>query len=367
MLSRRLRALLPNLVLAAGGLACVPLLLEAALRLSGYAPSAHAGPACIFDPARRVLLDCYPSNPRGDFDVDLRDPKTLERYRALRLKRLERAAARAPFAVEVRYNSLGFRGPEPGAPRPGVRRLCALGDSFTEGQGVREAATWPRVLERLLDQPGRAPVEVLNCARRASDFPELEGELHEVLGLQPDLVLYAMVLNDAERSPELRVRWRDLEDLISNRRQGDLAWDYERLSPLDSRLWALGLGRWRVARAHQESLRCYRDSYSDANRAGWERTQARIVSMAAATRARGARFVLALWPLLVGLEGRYPLEDVHAEIARFCRGAGLEFVDLLPALRGQASESLWVHPVDHHPNERAQRLVAEHLARRRLD
>lgn len=363
----RQRALAANLALALAAVLFVLLLLEAALRLSGYAPSAHAGPACIFDAPRRVLLDCYPSNPRGDFDVDLRDPKTLERYRALRLKRLERAAARAPFAVEVRYNSLGFRGQEPGAARPGVRRLCALGDSFTEGQGVREAATWPRVLEQLLNRPGHAPAEVVNCGRRASDFPELEGQLPEVLKLQPDLVLYAMVLNDAERSPELRARWQELEDLISDRRQGDLAWDYERLGLLDSRLLALGLGRWRAARLHRESLRCYRDTYSDANGAAWQRTQARIVSMAEATRARGARFVVALWPLLFGLEGRYPLEDVHAEIARFCREAGLEFVDLLPALRGQASETLWVHPVDHHPNERAQRLVAEYLAQGRLD
>ncbi len=363
----RTGALALNLSLSAAALLVALLLLEAGLRLSGYAPVAHAGPACIFDADRTLLLDCYPSNPRGHFDVDLRDPATLQHYRALRLKRLERAAARAPFAVEVRYNSRRFRGSEPGPRQPGVRRLAVMGDSFSEGQGVREPDTYPRVLQRLLDRPRHARVEVLNCARRASDFPELRSELPEVLALEPDLVLYAMVPNDAERSPELSARWKQLEDLISVRRQGQLAWDYERLAPLDSRLLALGLGRWRAAQVHRESLRCYRETYSGANRAGWERTQAHIVAMAEATRARGARFVLALWPLLVGLEGRYPLEDVHAEIARFCRASGLELVDLLPALRGHPSESLWVHPVDHHPNERAQRLVAEQLARAGLD
>jgi hypothetical protein len=37
-------------------------------------------------------------------------------------------------------------------------------------------------------------------------------------------------------------------------------------------------------------------------------------------------------------------------------------VDLRETLRGRPAESLWVHPVDHHPNEIAHRLAAEALA-----
>ena len=36
-------------------------------------------------------------------------------------------------------------------------------------------------------------------------------------------------------------------------------------------------------------------------------------------------------------------------------------MDLRVALQGHAAESLWVHPVDHHPNEIAHRLAAEAL------
>jgi hypothetical protein len=49
-------------------------------------------------------------------------------------------------------------------------------------------------------------------------------------------------------------------------------------------------------------------------------------------------------------------------IAAFLDSAGIARHDLLPALRGRTDESLWVHPVDRHPNEIAHRLAAESLA-----
>lgn len=357
----RARTRLLESTLAVAALAVTLALVELGLRLSGWVPAAYPGAACIFDADRRLLLDGYPSNPRGYFDLDLRDAATLERYRRARVKRLERAAARAPFAVELRYNSFGWRGPEPPPRRAGVRRVAVLGDSFTEGQGVKEGDTFPRVLERLLEARAPGRYEVLNCGRRASDFPELRAALEPVLDTHPDLVIYAMVPNDAEAGPELRRRWRDLADLISDRHQGELSWAYERLGPFESRLATLLRGRLRAARLRRDSLRAYRDLYGPSNVAAWGRTQAAVRDMAAAARARGAGFVLALWPLLVDLDGVYPLAEVNAAAAELCARAGIDFVDLLPVLQGRPSSSLWVHPIDHHPNEQAHRLVAGRL------
>ena len=64
-------------------------------------------------------------------------------------------ARRAPYAVEFRYNSLRFRDAEFGPKRPGVRRVMVLGDSFTEGQGVKEPDTL-RARARAAAQRGRA-------------------------------------------------------------------------------------------------------------------------------------------------------------------------------------------------------------------
>jgi hypothetical protein len=101
--------------------------------------------------------------------------------------------------------------------------------------------------------------------------------------------------------------------------------------------------------------------YGPPNREGWERTQAYLRDMNSKAGARGGRFLVASWPLLVGLQGRYPFADVSETIGRFCLSAGIARQDLLSALYGRPDESLWVHPVDHHPNETAHRLAGESL------
>jgi hypothetical protein len=64
----------------------------------------------------------------------------------------------------------------------------------------------------------------------------------------------------------------------------------------------------------------------------------------------------------VGLEGGYPFEEIHRKLDDFLRQSGILHVDLLPVLKGRRSESLWVYPVDMHPNEVAHGLAAEAIA-----
>lgn len=316
----------------------------------------------MFDSDRRLLLDCYPTNPRGYFEIDLRDPTTFERYSGAGLRRLERAARRAPWAIESRYNAARFRGAEIGPKKPGVLRVAALGDSFTEGKGVKERDAYPRILGAILEraEPGRW--DVLNCGRRASDFPELYRQFEEVLQLEPDIVLFGMVLNDAEQTDGFRARFSVLSDLIEDRRRGLLRQRYRRLGPWDSRLLALVETRRENAWVRRETIRWYCEMYGEPNREGWEATQSYLRQMAAHMRARGGCLIVALWPLLTDLEGRYPFEDATRTIADACSETGIPFLDLLPAFRGRAAATLWVHPIDMHPNELAHRMAAEALA-----
>ena len=132
--------------------------LESALRLTGFVPESERAVRRMVDARWTTLLDCFPSNPRGTFDIDLRLPENDARYRRLAPGRFDAIARHHPWAVESRYNALRFRDAPLGPKPPGVRRVVILGDSFAEGQGVQEADTLARVLARLLEAAGAGPI-----------------------------------------------------------------------------------------------------------------------------------------------------------------------------------------------------------------
>jgi len=308
-----------------------------------------------------VALDCYPTNPRGYFDVDLRDERTRARYRDVGVARVDEVAPRAPFAVELRFNSLRFRDREFPPRRPGVRRVMVLGDSFTEGEGVKATDVYPRVLERLLNTgPGRW--EVLDCGRRGADFPELYRSFEAILAYDPDIVVYGMVLNDPVQTASFHSRQAYLNDWIVDRSRMLEGRKPRRFGFFESRLTAYLREQVEDFRVGRDTTQWYMDMFGEPNREGWEETQAYLLKMDRSMRERGGSFLVALWPLMVGLDGRYPFEGVHQTIAGFCQRSGIVERDLLPTLRGRAPASLWVHPVDLHPNEIAHRLVAASLA-----
>jgi hypothetical protein len=352
----RAREVAVRLALVAGSVAAGALLLEAGLRMAGWTP-VEPSRSRLHDREWTTLLDAYPSNPRGYFDLDLREAAARERFLRLAPVRYDAIARRTPYAIECRYNHLRFREREPGPRSPAIFRLAVVGDSFTEGQGVREADTLPRRLEAVLNASGRGQWEVVNCGRRAANFPELTAIFSACLAYDPDVVVYGMVLNDPDRSPEFEARQSYLNDwiLTNSEDRGD-----EPPAPL--RLLAFTEGRWEKLRVDRASVRWYRDLFGEANRDGWARTEAAIESMDRQMTARGGRLLIALWPLLVDLGPAYPFADVHASVHRFAAAAGVPCLDLRPALAAHTASSLWVHEVDHHPNETAHRLAAEALA-----
>ena len=348
-----------RLLLLAASLLAGLLLLELGLRALGFTPARVRSRARVLGLEQPLLLDCYPSNPRGYFDIDLRQPAARARYAEL-IARAPFDVESAPWAVESRFNSLHFRDAEFEPKRPGSVRVLVLGDSFTEGQGVREPDSYARVLESLLNQAPGSRYEVRNCGRRGADFPELFQTFQELLRFDPDVVIYGMVLNDVERTPSLDALYPALNDWIIDRRA--------RLAGSAPEGWRSSLldfvaERLESRRIDRQARRWYGDLYAEANADGWRKTRGYLKRMDAEMRGRGGRFLVALWPLLVSLEADYPFEAVHRRVSEACAGLGIGFVDLLPELRGAQSAALWVHQTDMHPNERAHRLAAARLRR----
>lgn len=307
--------------------------------------------------AGHTVIDLYGSNPRGTFPIDLGDEATRQRLIRENFTRVDEARATNPFGVSFSYNSRGFRDREFVAKEVGGKRVVFVGDSFTEAQGVVESVSAVRLVEGLLRHT-EASIEAWNLGVRGQDFPDLEALFDTALELSPDAVIFGMVLNDAERDPEVTRNWPRVNDWIMVRQETPSFW--QRHSFLIG-FAATRFDSWRVSR---DTTAWYRALYTDVNRDGWMRTRAALQRILAKCEKRGISFGVALWPLLIGLEpgASYPFDDAHAQIKRGVERAGIPFVDLLATLRGRDTASLWVHSSDLHPNEGAQALVAPVLA-----
>ena len=103
--------------------------------------------------------------------------------------RLELAAGSR--VVTYAINSLGFRDAEFTEQKPpGVFRILALGDSMTFGPGVQVEETYPKVLERLLNDGEEGHYQVINGgASGYSAYEELVTWRNRGEALDPDLVI----------------------------------------------------------------------------------------------------------------------------------------------------------------------------------
>lgn len=335
------------------------LLVEVVLRIVGIAPERWTHPNRLEREDKRVGLDAYPDDPQGYFDIDLRQPAERARWRAKGLSGVDRIAEATPWAVGFEYEEHLCRSDPIGPLDPEVTRVVLVGDSFTEGQGVRREDTFAALLDRGLD----GPVEVINCGRRGHDFPEIHRFFDRILALEPDVVVYVMTLNDPVRSAEFQGRQQYLDDWIMDRRRMYSEARPRAPSFWKSRLWALVSDRVEGFRVGRATERWYIEMYGEPNREGWAMTQEHVVRMQESMESRDGEFLVVLLPLLVDLSGNSPFTQLSRTIERALaqQGRGIHFHDVTPALRGQRDEELWVHPADRHPNARAHALIAAEL------
>ena len=286
-----------------------------------------------------VFRCVYASNPSGYFDADNGAVMTVG------LDGLRGGAA--PIAKRK---------------SPGTYRILLLGDSFTFGVGVRDEDTFARVLERRLNAQGHGSprVEVMNAAVQGYNTRDEVLYLeHQWLAFQPDLVLIVFYINDAYA-----------DDAILNMGQ-ELGFDLERPVGLarHSYLWDLASHKILARQVSRRVQAFYRSFYfaearqflgnPGGERVDWRVSRAALARAAALTRANGTRLGLVVFPELYGLDGAYPFTDVHRLVKETCGELAVPCLDLFDAFRGRDERALWVHPTDHHPNEKAHRLVAD--------
>lgn len=275
----------------------------------------------------------------------------------------ERGRQEASYDRLWKRNVFGFRsGYEQVARREGVRRVIALGDSFTWGLLLESAdSAWPARLEGVLSDSGR-PVEVINMGQRGWATAN-EAEFLRRLGWQfdPDLVIVQFFLNDAyESGPDFQFREGRRVLLLPE----VFAQGYIRSSSLAA-LVANGVNGLLFGFLFPETES--EDLYAEES-TGWRQMRAALREMGESARSRGTPVLFVLFPTLLPGEwtpASYPAREVYSRVAREAERSGLLTLDLTEAFAeaGGDWKRWWATPYDAHPNAAAHAVAANAIAR----
>ncbi len=259
-------------------------------------------------------------------------------------------------------NVLGIRSAyERVARRRGVRRVIALGDSFTWGDKLASVdSAWPAQLERRLATDG-TPTEVVNLAQRGWTTAN-EAEMLRRLGWQfePDLVVWQFFVNDPYPSGADFARdgeqWRRL--LPARLRQGPAG---------ASAILYLLERTYNTALRGTDAAGVYAPLYQPESE-GWRQFTAALADAADSATGRKVPIVFVLWPAYVPgtwTAETYPLRSQYAQVAQAARAAGLHVLDLTPVVAATGGDwrRWWALPWDSHPNAEAHGNAADAIAR----
>ncbi|MDE0896227.1 MAG: SGNH/GDSL hydrolase family protein [Planctomycetota bacterium] len=255
--------------------------------------------------------------------------------------------------VDISTQADGYRSELPSAERTtGIGRIVAVGDSFLFGDGVPLEATFAQLLNQTLDN-----TEIVNLGVPGYDISDILATTQiRGLPLDPDLVLYTLVLNDTPltKSPLLV----ELSRIAQERNRKFFSPPSEMAS-----YSALGSLMQKAQRQHELDI-AYRDVVKRSFQTGIRSRRAfdkKLLQMRDEVEASGAKFAVAIFPLLNRLDGKYPFEVLHASLTQMFDAEGIDSIDLYPAFQGQAASDLWVHPTDQHPNEIGHKIAADAL------
>lgn len=262
--------------------------------------------------------------------------------------------------VIVHYNSAGFRDAEHAVERLAhVTRVVVVGDSVTEGSGVKQGELFTSYVQALLG----SRYEIINLGMSGLNTPQ---EIHilDVEGMKyaPDIVVVNFILNDCDFFSELYAaeRFQKKKDekigLL-----GDIT--------IDPRLkrWLKSSAFVYFVKGRMEYLQGVITGKEEKNYyvSLWDSPEChrRVLAGFDALKAlqEHSRFDVhvLIWPLLMNYE-RYGFSPVHVWVKENAVQRGFKVLDLLPVYSSRRYRDLQVTAEDNvHPNGEGHRLSAQ--------
>lgn len=229
--------------------------------------------------------------------------------------------------------------------------ILMLGDSFVFGQGVKYADIYSTRLQKMLDANNYS-IFVKNCGLSGRDLPAI-AQIYDREEKRGDysVIVYGFVLNDF-----VLPNFQDIQgdDLIDQDNNIPREYDFVRAH---SNIYNLIIYSLRKINLHKITIKAYLDIFRG------EYAQMRFKELRELNQeitSHNQKLVIMLFPLFYNLN-HYPFSEIHQKMEDFCKEEKIAFLDLLPHYTQFKTKDLWVHPVDHHPNDIAHKIAAEQL------
>lgn len=275
--------------------------------------------------------------------------------------------------VHIRINSLGFRGEELAAAKPGGEtRILFLGDSITAADYLQEEDTFVVRVGRYLRKsiPDRN-FKVVNGGLRDIGLTEAREILEEIgLKTHPDIVVVGFYLNDSRPS------WGFANELGSAgflRRNSVLVDLLYRKAVLRSWIEEHGEARFPGLKVYQdlnwrsdkrdflELVSHFKYDWGAAwDKESWVKIEEEILRIKELARKHDFSLVIVSFPVAYQVYAEILADAPQREMRKICEKHGLPCLDLLPLFRSHNKENLFF---DHcHPKERGNDLVGRAIA-----
>jgi hypothetical protein len=268
-------------------------------------------------------------------------------------------------ARRVRTNALGLRDHEVAPePAPGTLRVLALGDSQTFGNGLDLADTWPKQLERLLQQHRAFRWEVINAGIPGTDTWQDEILLVRLVeATNPHVVVQALYVNDVvprfdPRSLEASAPTNTWSKRITYllKRSSLVTWTYHRVF--------LPWRAQRLQRAGSVEDAVLAGREDERAERGWRQVDCSLGNIKQLTDAQGATLLVAILPRRDQVSGDHPGRAYNERAHKVAAAHEIIALDMLPGLSEEyrvRGDALFIH-WDGHNAATANHVIAEQLA-----
>lgn len=234
--------------------------------------------------------------------------------------------------------------------RPGVHRIAFIGDSFTYGWGINDSQDrFTEIIQARFDAQAPGQYEVMNVAWSGWGTFDHIGAVHDMI---QDYAVDEIVLVHVPN---------DIESLLP------VTADYDPKLPPRSRYinvdhsYLLNYLFHRVLAPRTRQVSTYWDWLAKgyADKAIWSRQEAQFDRILSLCEASGTRIRVVLFPFLFTSGGQFQSDRVQAQVAAYFAAKSVPTLDLYPQISAEDPRMMMVNSHDPHPNERANRLVAE--------